>query len=76
METKFPHPEILLFTLQVLLILIVVCVSLLNLTNNWGNQNLWTVILTGSIGYIMPNPRFKNKFINGGSHSDGISQKL
>lgn len=53
-------PDMLLFTFQVVLIFIVVCVSLLNLTFQWGNLNLWTVILTGSLGYIMPNPKLKS----------------
>ena len=49
--------EVVLFTFQILVISIVVCVSMLNLTLQWGNQNLWTVILTASMGYIMPNPK-------------------
>jgi hypothetical protein len=52
-------PDVVLFTFQIALIFVVACVSLLNLTNQWGNQNLWTVILTGSLGYIMPNPKLK-----------------
>ena len=52
-------PDVLLFTFQVILIFIVVCTSLLNLTFQWGNLNLWTVILTGSLGYIMPNPKLR-----------------
>ena len=52
-------PDVVLFAFQILLIFIVVCVSLLNLTFEWGNQNLWTVILTGSLGYLMPNPKLK-----------------
>jgi hypothetical protein len=31
----------------------------MNLSLQWGNQNLWTVVLTGSLGYIMPNPKLK-----------------
>ena len=63
-ETRNIHlslskPDVILFGFQVLLIFIVVCVSLLNLTYQWGNLNLWTVILTGSLGYIMPNPKLK-----------------
>ena len=54
-----PSPDVMLFGFQVILIFIVVCVSLLNLTFQWGNLNLWTVILTGSLGYIMPNPKLK-----------------
>ena len=56
---RFMKPDVMLFIFQVVLIFIVVCVSLLNLTYQWGNQNLWTVILTGSLGYIMPNPKLK-----------------
>ena len=59
MQMQFSKPDVLLFAFQVLLIFIVVCVSLLNLTFQWGNLNLWTVILTGSLGYIMPNPKLK-----------------
>ena len=55
----YAKPDVLLFAFQVALIFIVVCVSLLNLTLEWGNLNLWTVILTGSLGYIMPNPKLK-----------------
>ena len=69
MEHKIAESELALFIVQVALIFVVVCVSLLNLTNQWGNQNLWTVLLTSSLGYIMPNPRFKmpvrDKTING-----------
>jgi hypothetical protein len=56
-------PDVILFTVQVILIFVVVCVSLVNLSLEWGNQNLWTVVLTGSLGYIMPNPKIK--VING-----------
>ena len=55
----FAKPDVLLFCFQVVLIFVVVCVSLLNLTLQWGNLNMWTVILTGSLGYIMPNPKLR-----------------
>ena len=58
-QVSFAKPDVMLFAFQVVLIFIVVCVSLLNLTFQWGNLNLWTVILTGSLGYIMPNPKLK-----------------
>ena len=57
---KYLKPDVVLFTFQMLIIFIVVIASLYNLTNQFGNQNLWTVILTGSLGYIMPNPRIKS----------------
>ena len=59
LENKILKPDVILFSFQVLLIFVVVCVSLLNLSLQWGNQNLWTVILTSSLGYIMPNPKLK-----------------
>jgi len=31
----------------------------MNLTLGYGNQNLWTVVLTSSLGYVMPNPKIK-----------------
>jgi hypothetical protein len=51
--------DLILFCVQVSLIFMVTSVSLLNLTYEWGNQNLWTVVLTSSLGYIMPNPKIK-----------------
>jgi hypothetical protein len=58
-KNTFLKPDVILFAFQVFLIFIVVCVSLMNLSLQWGNQNLWTVVLTGSLGYIMPNPKLK-----------------
>ena len=55
----FSQPHTILFVVQVVLIFIVVCASLINLTLEIGNQNLWTVILTSCLGIIMPNPRLK-----------------
>jgi hypothetical protein len=54
--------DLILFIVQVSLIFMVTSISLLNLTYEWGNQNLWTVVLTSSLGYIMPNPKIK--FLN------------
>ena len=48
--------------IQIIVIVIIICVSSLNLTFQWGNQNLWTGILIGSIGYIMPGPKFNPTF--------------
>ncbi len=51
--------DLILFTVQVALIFVVVCTSLINLTLGYGNQNLWTIVLTSSLGYVMPNPKIK-----------------
>lgn len=53
--------EIILFTVQVMLVFLVVTVSLINLSLEWGNQNQWSVMLTGCLGYLMPNPHIKFK---------------
>lgn len=52
-------PQNILFITQVLCIFIVVCVSLLNLSLEIGNQHLWTMILTSSLAFLMPSPKFK-----------------
>ena len=52
-------PDVLLFGAQVLTIFCVVLAALINLSFNIGNQQIWTVILTGSLGYLMPNPKIK-----------------
>lgn len=57
--TNFKKADIILFSVQVLLIFIVVCVSLINLSLQIGNMNLWTILLTSLMGYIMPNPKIK-----------------
>ena len=51
--------EIVLFAVQVTVIFIVICTCLVNLKIGNGNKILWTVILSSSIGYILPNPRIK-----------------
>lgn len=52
-------PDLILFSIQVFTISLVVAASLVNLSLGTGNQQLWTVILTGSLGYLMPNPHLK-----------------
>lgn len=51
--------DVVLFSAQVGLIFCVVLTSLFNLSMEWGNQNLWTMVLTSCLGYIMPNPKIK-----------------
>lgn len=51
--------ELILFGFQIFLICIVIVVSLYNLSYEKGNQQLWIVIMTSSLGYLMPNPRVK-----------------
>lgn len=57
---NFGRPEAILFAVQVIVILLVVIVSLVNLTLEIGQLNLWTVLLTSCLGYILPNPKLKS----------------
>lgn len=47
------------FASQIALIFIVVIVALTNLSLQNGNQNLWTIVLTSCLGYVLPNPKLK-----------------
>ena len=51
-------PENTLFLVQVVTTLIVVISAVVNLSIQSGNVELWTMILTSSLGYLMPNPKF------------------
>lgn len=51
-------PENTLFLVQVTAILMVVGASVINLSLQTGNIELWTMILVASLGYLMPNPKF------------------
>ena len=68
----YSYPHTILFIVQVFLIFIVVSSSLINLTFEWGNQNLWTVILTSCLGIIMPNPKLK--LVSPPASTDGGSE--
>lgn len=57
--TSFARPDVILFSVQVLIIFIVVCSSLVNLTFYDKNHELWTLMISSCLGYLMPNPRFK-----------------
>lgn len=47
------------FISQIALLFIVVITSLVNLSLEHGNTNLWTMVLTSCLGYMLPNPRLK-----------------
>ena len=52
---RVPKTEI-VFICQMLLVFVVVCVSLYNLTLENKPDKLWVVLLSSSIGYALPNP--------------------
>lgn len=53
------RPEVVIFAAQVILLFIVVIVSLVNLSIDNGNTNLWTAILTSCLGYMLPHPNIR-----------------
>ena len=57
---KFPKSEVVFFA-QVILIYLVVIISIYNLTIGHSDSKLWTALLTGHIGYLLPNPTLKPK---------------
>jgi len=57
---KFPQSEVVFFA-QVILIYAVVITSIVNLTIGSSDSKLWTALLTGHIGYLLPNPSLKRK---------------
>ena len=58
--SKVPRSE-LVFLSQVVIIYVVVCLCLYNLTTGRGDSNLWSALLSGCLGYLLPNPTIKNK---------------
>ncbi len=55
--SKLPKAEVLFFT-QVILIYIVVVVSLVNISLG-RPEELWVLLLTSCLGYLLPNPTLK-----------------
>ena len=54
-----PRSEI-VYLCQVLLILSIVLVSIYNLTNQQGDQQLWLALLCSCMGYLLLNPSMKS----------------
>ena len=58
--TDMPRSELVFFS-QVVIIYVVVCLCLYNLTTGRGDSNLWSALLSGFLGYLLPNPTIKQK---------------
>lgn len=56
---KVDKAKLVLFAAQISLIFITVIVALFNLSLDKGNQNLWIIVLTSCLGYVLPNPKLK-----------------
>lgn len=59
---KMPKSEIVFFS-QIIILYIVIITCIVNLSVGNGESNLWTALLSSSIGYILPNPSVKRKVV-------------
>lgn len=57
---KYQDQDI-IYCSQVLLIYIVVITCVLNLSFSKNNECLWSSLLSGSLGYLLPAPKTKKK---------------
>ena len=60
---EIPKSEIVFFC-QVIILYTVILTSIYNLTRgNSELSNLWTSLLSGSLGYLLPNPTIKKRHV-------------
>src|SRR5437870_5809259 len=57
---EVPRREVIFFA-QVIILYVVICVSLTNLSLGVGNQTLWSSLLADSLGYLLPSPTIGKK---------------
>jgi len=55
-----PKTEIVFFS-QVIILYIVIITCIVNLSRGSPDSNLWTALLSSSLGYLLPNPSMKRK---------------
>ena len=55
-----PKSEIVFFC-QIIILYTVILVSIYNLTREQGDSNLWTALLSSSLGYLLPHHTIKKK---------------
>ena len=55
-----PKEEIIYFC-QIFIVLIVILACLVNLSISKDNTALWSSLLSGSVGYVLPAPRMRKK---------------
>ena len=60
---RVPRSEA-VFLSQVIILYITIITCLVNLSVNNGNSNLWTALLSSSIGYLLPHPVIKKNAAN------------
>ena len=52
--------SVILFTVQMLLICVMVIASIINISLDDNNKEMWIVLLPSSKGYVLPNPKLKH----------------
>lgn len=57
---ELPSREVIFFA-QVVILYIVICVSLANLSLGNGDLTLWSSLLSGTLGYLLPSPTIAKK---------------
>ncbi len=60
---RLPKSEAVFFA-QIILIYVVVFTCIINLSLNNGDSNLWTALLSGSLGSLLPNPSLKRHTVS------------
>ena len=55
---KCPKEEI-VFLCQIVILYTVIVISMYNLTVGHDDSNLWTALLSSSLGYLLPNPTLR-----------------
>ena len=48
---------------QVIIVYIVVITSIVNISLEVGDQNIWIILLSSTLGYLLPSPSIKNERI-------------
>jgi len=59
---SLPKQEVVYFS-QIIVLYIVIIIALINITLQNEQSNLWLSLLSGSIGYLLPNPSLKKETI-------------
>ena len=60
--SNYPRSEIVFFS-QLLIILVVICASVYNLSTGVQDSTLWTALLSSSLSYVLPSPSIRPRNI-------------
>ena len=57
---RLPKEEVIYFS-QIVAIYIIIVACVVNLSLGGGNASLWSSLLSGSVGYLLPSPKIRKK---------------